>query len=104
MGENLASISETAIKNSLAPCWKKLFPNTSISPLINIPNNTIEICVDFPYIPLNQKEETLEKIEDNIRETLASSFHYYSKFRLIASFNNKPLDLKTPPPLPEQSN
>lgn len=105
MGNNLISVSEKAISETLIPYWKKLFPGENVIFQVKIPNNVVEIWVDFPSIPAGQEKGLLQRVEDDLERLLGNLLDYRKEFNLIARFAEAKVTApaKTPPPPPQDA-
>ncbi|MFT4553315.1 MAG: hypothetical protein ACI9S8_001953 [Chlamydiales bacterium] len=105
MGNNLISVSEEAISETLIPYWKKLFPDENINFQVKIPNNVIEIWVDFPAIPSGEEKNLLQRVEEDLERLLGNLLDYRKEFNLIVRFAEAKIEAttKSPPPIPQDA-
>ena len=81
-----ADVDEAIVQQYLTSYWKQLFPGSDIPCRLTIKNNKFHISVDFPYLPLDEQKELLERIKRELRITFAKVLGYHEDFHLSATF------------------
>ena len=86
MGGIETTLDEKLVHKYIKQYWPQLLMHERINSCVEIIQNKIIIHVDFPYIPLDEQEDLLKKVEIDLRKIFASHLGYFRDFTLSINF------------------
>jgi hypothetical protein len=94
--KNPLFISEGVFQEYLNAYWKELFPAQNIASHVQLRKNKIQIHAELPYVPEDQQEKLLKRVENDLSSLFNRTFGYSKDYFLSISFESTPSANSTP--------
>lgn len=88
VGDNMTSISDKVIDDYLRTYFLKQFPSQEVPYRFTLGNNSFHLTADLPFVPLDDQQDLLRKIEDDMQQLLREFIGYHKQLKFSFSFAN----------------
>lgn len=86
IGLNEVIISDHVIDDYLRTYFAKLFPTQEVPYRFTVKKNKLKVVADFPFLPIEDQKELLNKVSHDLTEILRDFLGYRKTFELSISF------------------
>lgn len=89
VGPNETTISDKVIDDYLRTYFAKQFPSQDIPYRFTLGKNTFHLTADLPFVPLEEQQELLLKIESDLQKLFYDFIGYRKQLKFSFSFSSK---------------